>query len=951
LIIPPILLTEGKWLLKSSSSTQFQLIQEGSSQRSYTFAISDAYDKEEFFSHLKEIIGDVRTHGIAIQRQTLPFGNNQNLELSVWDFGGQHDYYNNHHNFLSTRSVFLVVWNAAEGMGKSGSDGIPGLEFWLNSLRAHLPPPKEGGVRPHYSIIVVGTHLDQIHLPDQRRPLTEKKLKEVFYGTCQLPQAIPFEYIEISTKTGENMDQLRESIIKAALTHAYMGEEIPSDYLKIERLIVNDLRKEFKSLPLIALKKDNKEKQQQQQQQQQGGLDDGSFLLPRIKSSVSADITDEEALRAISLLHSWGVCTHFASSPFLSKYVVLDPTFLTQDILSALFSPGFASYFPNGNLKHDDLQVVWEKYVDKAEFLLGLLEQFEVCFELDPQSSSDFWERESIITAYLPENLDTKVLNDESWPKDVPSDTHQLSRLYSFNVIPKELISRLLVRLHKQMEEKALWRTGLFLESQGVKILIRASISENQLEIFIRGADSAIAKGLINTIHNEVDSVSTYYAGIKKPLSHKDQEKGGGGSVADRWWGFKPTSQWESRGTSTAISAESAAEIKIFQFIQETKGKPGGQVILDQRLYDKLKFVLKQMEDEESKGSINKVTEAFAIYNPIGLQALELKRIELGKKHVTKPDLWNKETWKQKPEDKKIVSKDEVDWPDKHLRQEMIDRFEEYTTRFPWNQEETKTVKVILMAQGTTASWDIAEGGFGVVATLDKGYYGKGTYFTSNLRYAAGYASLGDKSKKPSLLIAATVPGNPFPVTEHPYNSKPSFLGSACQAGYQSHWTIVDLPTFPNCYPMQSNIKSNRGVDELVLFESAQAVPIFIVRFGDLASSGLVPKPSSVSVPPPISAASAPPPISTASAPPPISTTSASNVDDWETDQVVEWLNSVKLAKVAGIAKAEGWDGNTLVGLNDSRDKEIFHVECKEMGVDQLSMRMSFKGALKKLLG
>ena len=32
------------------------------------------------------------------------------LEMSVWDFAGSDDYYYNHHNFLSTRTVFMVLW-------------------------------------------------------------------------------------------------------------------------------------------------------------------------------------------------------------------------------------------------------------------------------------------------------------------------------------------------------------------------------------------------------------------------------------------------------------------------------------------------------------------------------------------------------------------------------------------------------------------------------------------------------------------------------------------------------------------------------------------------------------------------------------------------------------------------------------------------------------------------
>jgi len=68
------------------------------------------------------------THGIEIQSMeidnaiTLEYfqerkkwsQGNGKLELSMWDFAGQRDYYNNHHYFLSTRTVFVVLWKLHE---------------------------------------------------------------------------------------------------------------------------------------------------------------------------------------------------------------------------------------------------------------------------------------------------------------------------------------------------------------------------------------------------------------------------------------------------------------------------------------------------------------------------------------------------------------------------------------------------------------------------------------------------------------------------------------------------------------------------------------------------------------------------------------------------------------------------------------------------------------------
>ena len=91
------------------------------------------------------------THGIEIQSHSIDnditreyfrksilagkeIGESGKIDVSVWDFAGQQDYYNNHHYFISTRTVFLVLWKMSEGDEK----GMRGLEFWFRSLATHL---------------------------------------------------------------------------------------------------------------------------------------------------------------------------------------------------------------------------------------------------------------------------------------------------------------------------------------------------------------------------------------------------------------------------------------------------------------------------------------------------------------------------------------------------------------------------------------------------------------------------------------------------------------------------------------------------------------------------------------------------------------------------------------------------------------------------------------------
>ena len=165
-----------------------------------TLSIPDAHERHELCKRLRRIINDERTHVIEIYNRQIAHKElpiESKLELNVWDFAGQHEYYNNHHHFLSARSIFLVVWKVTEE--HDTQLGLSGLEFWLKSLKAHLPRPTEAMtiVKPLYTIIIVGTHIDQVPgNPEESRGFREQKVKALFDVTCEMGH-LPFEYVEV----------------------------------------------------------------------------------------------------------------------------------------------------------------------------------------------------------------------------------------------------------------------------------------------------------------------------------------------------------------------------------------------------------------------------------------------------------------------------------------------------------------------------------------------------------------------------------------------------------------------------------------------------------------------------------------------------------------------------------------------------------------------------------
>ena len=112
--------------------------------------------------------------------------------------------------------------------------------------------------------------------------------------------------------------------------------------------------------------------------------------------------------------------------------------------------------------------------------------------------------------------------------------------------------------------------------------------------------------------------------------------------------------------------------------------------------------------------------------------------------------------------------------------------------------------------------------------------------------------------------MAMVLPGNSYPATEHPFavpfvqdpsiegddkrkRNPVGLLGQACKAGYQSHYSVIDTKIFSAPFSTEFSDFDDREKkrvvsDELVVFEGAQALPLFLVYYKSPSpsTSGLV---------------------------------------------------------------------------------------------------------------
>jgi len=526
-IYKEIILENRQWNIQEIQETGLELIPlNDKSQKKKEIYFKDQEIRDKWIERLKRVIVNSATHGIEVnthiwnssifnqsQNKNLKEKRNGNrngneekkekddqVEYSTWDFAGQNDYYNTHHYFLSNRSIFLVLYRMDKGM-----KGLESLDFWLKSLSSHLNQNYcDDNGKPFYSIIIIGTFLDSIvndNQNDENKNLRQTKIMEIYDGNGL--KSPPF-YFEVSCSTLENIEELREIIFNISLSHSYMGENVPIGYLTIEKSIY-ELRKLKQDYPIIEIQ------------------DLMNHVQLQYQSSFEFDI--EFTKRALRLLHEWGICIYFDQPKELSNIIVLDPQHFTKTILGDLFKAdeSIRKLRVNGIIDYSQLNKIWNGPTHLIDTYLSLLQKFEVCFLLEDRQNES--EKKLIIPNLLSEDK-TKIIEDKlekEWPEKIPRGEIEIERIFSFNQVPSEMVSRLLVRFHDRIVDNIIWRRGVLLkhfdkkkenENENVLSLLEVKMEENLFEIKIRGKKRKECLEMMKYIYEEVKVVSGNYKGV-----------------------------------------------------------------------------------------------------------------------------------------------------------------------------------------------------------------------------------------------------------------------------------------------------------------------------------------------------------------------------------------------------------------------------------------------------
>ena len=155
-----------------------------------------------------------------------------------------------------------------------------------------------------------------------------------------------------------------------------------------------------------------------------------------------------------------------------------------------------------GRFSGADCERLWRDsvYADMHPELLALMQQFELCYEL----------RDSV-----PPNWLAPQLLPPSKPKQLAGwgATEDLVLRYRYGFLPKGVISRLTVRMHRFVGDPEMaWVTGVLFELDKAAVLVEVLPNGSEIELRARGPEH---KALLSVIAADLDALNDSFQGLR----------------------------------------------------------------------------------------------------------------------------------------------------------------------------------------------------------------------------------------------------------------------------------------------------------------------------------------------------------------------------------------------------------------------------------------------------
>jgi small GTP-binding protein len=395
------------------------------------------------------------TTGIKIERWKNVGVNNQNVQLNVWDFGGQEIMHSTHQFFFTRRTVYVLLVNARQNEDKNKT------EEWLKRIESF------GGDSP---VIIVGSKIDQNQRDDGQegqgyfdidRLGLEKKFTNIkgFYGICS--------DVRVS-KYDDKWNEFKEGLISEIGKLKEIHKPFPVDWFAIKDLL-EDMK--GKKIPHISNR---------------------DYLTNCIKKNID-DETSQNTIR--EFLNDIGTIIYFKG---LFDKMIFNPEWITNGVYALTDNPSIIQN--KGKLEFSQLDNILSPKgykPDEHRFILDLMRKFELCVDIE------------LGKRFLIPDL---LLNVEEPYTGEWVDT--LGFQYHYKTYLKNIFTKFVVRMYRYIYKETWWKNGVVLEHEESKALIRFIAWEKKVLINISGDSIKKRQNLLAIVRKEFTEIHSEFASL-----------------------------------------------------------------------------------------------------------------------------------------------------------------------------------------------------------------------------------------------------------------------------------------------------------------------------------------------------------------------------------------------------------------------------------------------------
>jgi internalin A len=204
----------------------------------------------------------------------------------------------------------------------------------------------------------------------------------------------------------------------------------------------------------------------------------------------------ENKLQLSSYLHDLGVCLHFQDDPILKNWVILKPEWGTTAVYTVLDTPQVQQAL--GYFTHSDLAQIWadDQYTNMRDELLQLMMRFKLCYEIP----------------HRPRTYIAPQLLSPNQPEYTWDDADNLILRYHYDFMPKGMLTRFIVEMHKQIDSDLVWKEGVILSDNSSRAAVIETYSKNEVRIQVSGFPK---KDLLTRIRHEFDKIHDSYEKLR----------------------------------------------------------------------------------------------------------------------------------------------------------------------------------------------------------------------------------------------------------------------------------------------------------------------------------------------------------------------------------------------------------------------------------------------------